>query len=235
MFRDFVKGRVNHGAKAWIGWEDSVKCSCGDNGTVIFFEQMKNKKNVSEGIAAVDALTHVGSTDCNEPDLTVYPTNKGSCKLADYRTDPDETTVANGRDFKLLRMITGTLSFYAKVTFYAAPSFDEFFVYISTDSDAPAEILVKCHPDSYDVYKETTAGSGLNKAIKIDEAGIKKVKESLIKVPANSRPKKRSSLTGFIIALLKGIPKQDIDNIIDILFIKKIVYEENGRIKYSLS
>lgn len=73
-----------------------------------------------------------------------------------------------------------------------------------------------------------------NKAIKIDETGIKKVKESLIKVAANKRPKKRSSLTGFIIALLKGTPKQEIDNIIEDLFIKKIVYEENGIIKYSL-
>lgn len=73
-----------------------------------------------------------------------------------------------------------------------------------------------------------------NKAIKIDETGIKKVKESLIKVAANKRPKKRSSLTGFIIALLKGTPKQEIDNIIEDLFIKKNVYEENGIIKYSL-
>ena len=73
-----------------------------------------------------------------------------------------------------------------------------------------------------------------NKAANIDEAGIKKVKESLIKVAANKRPKKRNSLTGFIIALLKGTPKQEIDNIIESLFIKKIVYEENGIIKYSL-
>jgi hypothetical protein len=73
-----------------------------------------------------------------------------------------------------------------------------------------------------------------NKAINIDVAGVKKVKESLIKVAANKRPKKRSSLTGFIIALLKDTPKQDIDNIIEDLFIKKNVYEENGIIKYSL-
>lgn len=73
-----------------------------------------------------------------------------------------------------------------------------------------------------------------NKAIKIDEAGIRKVKESLVKVAANKRPKKRSSLTGFIAALLKGTTNQDVDNIIEDLFIKKIVYEENGIIKYAL-
>jgi len=73
-----------------------------------------------------------------------------------------------------------------------------------------------------------------NKAIKVNEAGIEKVKESLIKIAANKRPKKKSSLTGFISAQYKGTPKQDIDNIIEDLFIRKIVYEENGIIKYSL-
>lgn len=73
-----------------------------------------------------------------------------------------------------------------------------------------------------------------NKAVNIDEAAIKKIRESLTKVTANRRPKKRSSLTGFVVALLKGTPKQEIENIVDYLFIKKIVYEENGLIKYSL-
>jgi len=73
-----------------------------------------------------------------------------------------------------------------------------------------------------------------NRTIKIDEVGIKKVKETLKKVAANKRPKKRSSLTAHIIALLKDTPKQHIDKIIEDLFIRKIVYEENGIIKYSL-
>ncbi|MFX4260743.1 PIN domain-containing protein [Pelotomaculum propionicicum] len=73
-----------------------------------------------------------------------------------------------------------------------------------------------------------------NKAIKIDEAGIMKLKDVLIKVPANKRPKKRNSLTSHITALFNSKPKQYIDNLIEDLFIKKIVYEENGTIKYSL-
>jgi hypothetical protein len=73
-----------------------------------------------------------------------------------------------------------------------------------------------------------------NKAIKIDEVGLKKAKESLIKKPGNQRPKKRSSLAGFISDQLRDTPKQDINNIIEDLFIKKIVYEENGILKYSL-
>lgn len=73
-----------------------------------------------------------------------------------------------------------------------------------------------------------------DKVIKIDEAGIKKVKENLKKVAANKRPKKRSSLIGHVTALLIGMPKKDIDKIIEGLFIEKIVYEENGLIKYAL-
>ncbi|MDV3427107.1 MAG: PIN domain-containing protein [Bacillota bacterium] len=73
-----------------------------------------------------------------------------------------------------------------------------------------------------------------NKVINIDEAGIKKVKENLLKVAAIRRPKKRSSLSKYIISLMNSKPKQDIDNIIEDLFIEKIVYEENGIIKYSL-
>ena len=74
-----------------------------------------------------------------------------------------------------------------------------------------------------------------SKTKKIDEAEIKKLKDRLMKVQANKRPKKRSSLTAFITAQLSSTSKQDIDNIIEDLFIKKIVYEENGLIKYSLN
>lgn len=73
----------------------------------------------------------------------------------------------------------------------------------------------------------------LNKVIKIDEAVMKKVIDNLINIPKN-RPKKRNSLTTHINALLNGTPKNDINNVIENLFIKKIVYEENGMIKYSL-
>lgn len=73
-----------------------------------------------------------------------------------------------------------------------------------------------------------------NNPIQIDEAGVKKVRESLGKLAANKRPKKRSSLQGFIVDLLKSAAKQDIEAIVEDLFIKKLVYEENGIIKYAL-
>ncbi len=73
-----------------------------------------------------------------------------------------------------------------------------------------------------------------NQTKKVDEAEIRKTTERLRKVPANKRPKKRNSLTAFFAAQLGGTSKQDVDIIIEELFIKKIVYEENGLIKYSL-
>jgi hypothetical protein len=151
---------VNHGAGAWLGWNDSVSFYCGDNGTDLFFEKMKARKSVSEALAAVSA------TGCRPPDLTVHPSSKGSCKLAYYIFDPNESSVTNGRDFKLLRHVNNSLFLYATVSFYAAPSFDEFYFYVSTDGDAPAEVLIKCHPGNFEVYKETTQGTGLyNKKI----------------------------------------------------------------------
>lgn len=73
-----------------------------------------------------------------------------------------------------------------------------------------------------------------NQTKKIDEAEIRKAIERLKKVQANKRPKKRNSLTAFVAAQLSGTSKQDVDTIIEELFIEKIVYEENGLIKYSL-
>lgn len=73
-----------------------------------------------------------------------------------------------------------------------------------------------------------------NKTIKVDESAVQKVRENLLKVNANRRPKRRNSLNGFVTALLKGKPQSDIDKIVEDLFIKKIVFEENGTIKYSL-
>jgi hypothetical protein len=71
--------------------------------------------------------------------------------------------------------------------------------------------------------------------IKIDENSIKKIRDNLYKVPANKRPKKRSSLTGHLKSLfLNGKNKEELEKLIEDMFIKKLIYEENGIIKYSL-
>ncbi|MED4415623.1 hypothetical protein [Schinkia azotoformans] len=59
------------------------------------------------------------------------------------------------------------------------------------------------------------------------------MKESLIKIAVKNRPKKRSSLIGFLGSHNKGISKKDIDSIVEHLLKKKIISEENGVIKYS--
>lgn len=73
----------------------------------------------------------------------------------------------------------------------------------------------------------------LKKQIMIDETKIIMVKESLIKTAEKKSPKKKSSLIGFIGAQHKGMSKKDIDSIVEHLFKKRIISEENGMIKYS--
>lgn len=74
-----------------------------------------------------------------------------------------------------------------------------------------------------------------NKVIKIDEVGFNKVKDNLLKITANQRPKQHSKLTEFIRAQCKGLREQDIEGIINQLYKEKIICEENGRLQYSLA
>ena len=50
----------------------------------------------------------------------------------------------------------------------------------------------------------------------------------------NKRPKKKTSLKGYIKSMLPKINDKDIDKIMEGLFIKKLIFEENGLIKYDL-
>lgn len=70
--------------------------------------------------------------------------------------------------------------------------------------------------------------------IKFDEAGINRIKDNLSKVASNKRPKKKTSLKGYIKSMLPKINDKDIDKIMEGLFIKKLIFEENGLIKYDL-
>lgn len=68
----------------------------------------------------------------------------------------------------------------------------------------------------------------------VEEALITKTITNLTKVAPNKRPKKRTSLTGHVAALFPVKTKDEVDLIIEQLFIDKLVYEENGLIKYDL-
>jgi hypothetical protein len=68
----------------------------------------------------------------------------------------------------------------------------------------------------------------------IDEVSLNKVLENLRKIGTRSSPKKRKTLTTHITAQLKDKKSKEIENIIEHLFIKGLVYEENGLLKYKL-
>lgn len=73
-----------------------------------------------------------------------------------------------------------------------------------------------------------------NNIIQLNELEINKISDNLKKIASNKRPKKKNSLVKYIASLFNGASNQDIDKIIEYLFIKKVVYEENGTIKYAL-
>jgi hypothetical protein len=148
---------INHGAAVWLGWNESVSFHCGDNGTDLFFQKMKEQKSVGDAVAAVYA------TGCRPPELVTFPTNKDRCQLAVWKADPNEAAVTNSRDFKLLRLVSSGTNLYATMSFYSTPVFDEFFFYVDTGGSAAAEVLVKCRPTSFEVYKQTQPGLYGNK------------------------------------------------------------------------
>lgn len=148
---------INHGAGAWLGWNDSVSFGNGDNGSKLFFDKMLQRKDVSEAVAAVIAAGY------RPPDLTVHTSDRGGYKLAEWRYDPNEPAVPDGRDFKLLKMVASSSNLFADITFYTAPSFDEFFFYANTDWESSAEVLIKCRPNNFEIYKKTGPGLYTNK------------------------------------------------------------------------
>ncbi|NTV67233.1 MAG: hypothetical protein HGB06_06040 [Chlorobaculum sp.] len=149
---------TNHGASVWLGWNESVSFNCGDNGTDLFFRKIATEqKSVSEAVDAVFA------TGCRPPELVAFPGNKGACQLAVWKADPNEAPVADARDFKLLRLVSSGSRLYATISFYSAPVFDEFFFYVDTAGTAAAEVLVRCHGNNVEVYKQTMPGLYNNK------------------------------------------------------------------------
>ncbi len=148
---------TNHGASVWVGWNESVSFNCGDNGTDLFFQKMKEQKTVAEAVDAVYA------TGCRPPELVAFPSNKGGCQLPVWKADNNESSVTNSRDFKLLKLVSGMQRLYATISFYSAPVFNEFFFYVDTNGNTGAEVLVRCHENNVEVYKQTQPGLYNNK------------------------------------------------------------------------
>jgi hypothetical protein len=70
--------------------------------------------------------------------------------------------------------------------------------------------------------------------IKADDPYFMKVIDDLRNIQSASRPKKRKTLMGFISAHMNGSTQTEKDRLLEDLFIKKIVFEENSNIKYNL-
>ncbi len=148
---------TNHGAIAWLGWNESVSFNCGDNGSKLFFQKMLEGKTAGEAVAAVYA------TGCRPPELTIFPSGKEACKFTTWKSDPNEGTVGDARDFRLVGLLSDRAHLHASITFYAVPTFDEFFFYADTGGTAGADVLVRCHPTNFEVYKQTSPGLYNNK------------------------------------------------------------------------
>lgn len=148
---------INHGASVWVGWNESVSFNCGDNGTDLFFQKLKEQKSVQQAVDAVYA------TGCRPPELVAFPSNKGRCQLAVWKADGNESAVTNSRDFKLLGLVSGMGRLYATISFYSTPAFNEFFFYADTSGSTAAEVLVRCHGNNVEVYKQTKPGLYNNK------------------------------------------------------------------------
>ncbi|GHV45566.1 hypothetical protein AGMMS49546_31670 [Spirochaetia bacterium] len=123
--------------------------------------------------------------------------------------------------------------------------------YISTDNNK--EYIIYSKDTGYDPLIEYLKGKNINvkrivsfKQININNLGnelntfnedhkdnILKLRENLNKVAANKRPKSKKSLVGHIKTLLKK-SDDEIEKIIEEMFIQKIIYEGNGQIKYNL-
>ncbi len=80
-----------------------------------------------------------------------------------WRSDKNEGATSDARDFKLLKLVYGYTNLFARITFYAVPNFDEFFFYADTGLTDATEILIKCHMNNFEVYKQTAPGLYNNK------------------------------------------------------------------------
>jgi hypothetical protein len=111
---------------------------------------------------------------------------------------------------------------------------DKKFIIYSKDSgyDPLIDHLVKKKVDASRIvsFKELAQAS----PAKIEDPYFYKVIDDLKNITAVSRPKKRKTLTSYISSHMNGSKQNEKDRVLEDLFIKKIVFEENGTIKYNL-
>jgi hypothetical protein len=144
---------LNHGAKAWVGWNSSVTFTCGDQGTRDFFTMARQGKNFW------DVITAIYSAGCRPPELTLYTggLNLYACKIPYWYMDNNEA-VSDERDFKALHMLSENGMLYLTTLFYSTSALGEFHVFIDTNGDGSPENEVACRQDAYSIFKKGSSG-----------------------------------------------------------------------------
>jgi hypothetical protein len=144
---------LNHGAKAWLGWNGAVFGYCSDRGAVLFFDRQKTGSSLGQGVSSVYAM------NCRPPELIMYTAgiDLNDSRLAFWHPDTDEP-VSNDRDFKALNAFTEENLLYATVLFHGVPTLSEFLLHIDTNGDGVSEFLARCGRNSYAVYKQGSPG-----------------------------------------------------------------------------
>ena len=75
-----------------------------------------------------------------------------------YFSDPNESDVPDGKDFKNLNIKLFSNNVSADIYFYDSLNLSEFFFYFDNDNDCGADFLIKCRPAEFKVYKASIPG-----------------------------------------------------------------------------
>ena len=178
----------------------------------------------------------------------------------EFINDATKLIILRGEDQKKLpaELIEKTQPWGSSVEWHGVPgkgknALDFFIAYflgffVATDKDK--EYIIYSKDSGYDplIRYLSSKGTRIRRIVSFKELSkstdsiidktqsedLDKVKENLQKIPANKRPKTKKSMRGHIKTVLKNKSDEEIYKVIDDMFIVKMIYEENGHIKYNL-
>jgi hypothetical protein len=110
-------------------------------------------KDFATGEVSQIALLVMGNPDGGD-----YTVNVKGLTAGITVTDPNEATVSDEQDFKQINLVSNGTNLNATLSFYAAPSFGEFFFYVDTNGDAAADVNIRCHMTDFKVYQASAPG-----------------------------------------------------------------------------
>jgi hypothetical protein len=147
---------LNHGASAWLGWNDSVSFGCGDNGSILFF-----KEAFSTGRTLGESVQSVANTGCRPPDLVLYSQNPAMGQHRPYAWQKDQEASSTPiRDITYVSVFSqnNMLYFNFLYRFPGTSSPEGAQIFIDSNNDYTFEYLVKCHDTTYEVFRQSAPG-----------------------------------------------------------------------------